>query len=82
MYGTQNGYKYGTSHNHGRPSQRVPSQTNYNNHYQQQQNRPQPATDPQLWHWFSAVDKDRSGSISVTELQSALVNGKYALITP
>ncbi|KAI0295569.1 EF-hand [Russula brevipes] len=30
--------------------------------------------DPQLWQWFSAVDTDRSGSISVTELQAALVN--------
>lgn len=36
---------------------------------------PPPGADPELWHWFSAVDSDRSGSISVTELQSALVNG-------
>jgi hypothetical protein len=32
--------------------------------------------DPQLWQWFTAVDTDRSGSISVAELQAALVNGK------
>ncbi len=32
--------------------------------------------DPQLWQWFSAVDTDRSGAISVTELQAALVNGE------
>ncbi|KAG6832689.1 hypothetical protein H0H92_012261 [Tricholoma furcatifolium] len=40
-----------------------------------QQYGPPPGGDPQLWQWFSAVDSDRSGSISVTELQSALVNG-------
>ncbi|KAH9998167.1 apoptosis-linked protein [Russula compacta] len=31
--------------------------------------------DPQLWQWFTAVDTDRSGSISLQELQAALVNG-------
>jgi hypothetical protein len=36
---------------------------------------PPPGADPQLWQWFTAVDTDRSGSISVAELQSALVNG-------
>ena len=36
---------------------------------------PPAGADPELWHWFSAVDTDRSGSITVTELQSALVNG-------
>ena len=36
---------------------------------------PPPGADPQLWQWFSAVDVDHSGSISVTELQAALVNG-------
>jgi len=35
-------------------------------------------SDPQLWQWFSAVDLDRSGSISVTELQAALVNGNWS----
>lgn len=35
--------------------------------------------DPQLWQWFTAVDTDRSGSISVAELQAALVNGKRRL---
>lgn len=39
---------------------------------------PPPGVDPQLWQWFSAVDSDRSGAISVTELQTALVNGKSA----
>ncbi|KAI0313080.1 EF-hand [Amylostereum chailletii] len=41
----------------------------YNNAY-----APPVGADPQLWQWFSAVDVDRSGAISVTELQAALVN--------
>jgi len=36
---------------------------------------PPHGADPELWQWFSMVDTDRSGSITVTELQSALVNG-------
>jgi hypothetical protein len=36
---------------------------------------PPPGADPQLWQWFTTVDADRSGSISVAELQAALVNG-------
>ena len=36
---------------------------------------PPPGADPQLWQWFSSVDTDRSGSITATELQAALVNG-------
>ena len=43
---------------------------------QQYQQGPPPGVDPQLWQWFSAVDLDRSGAISVTELQTALVNGE------
>lgn len=38
-----------------------------------------PGADPKLWQWFANVDEDRSGSITVTELQSALVNGKHSL---
>jgi len=34
--------------------------------------------DPQLLQWFNAVDTDRSGSISVAELQAALVNGNWS----
>ena len=44
------------------------------------QRGPPPGADPELWHWFSAVDTDRSGSITVTELQSALVNGTFSLL--
>ncbi|CAE6473144.1 unnamed protein product [Rhizoctonia solani] len=39
---------------------------------------PPPGADPQLWAWFSSVDSDRSGSISATELQQALVNGDWS----
>ncbi|RDX48616.1 EF-hand [Lentinus brumalis] len=39
---------------------------------------PPPGADPQLWSWFSAVDTDRSGHISVNELQKALINGDWS----
>lgn len=53
----------------------------YGGHYQPHQpHQPQfgapPGTDPQLWQYFTNVDTDRSGSIDVNELQSALVNGR------
>jgi len=38
---------------------------------------PPPGADPKLWSCFLAVDADRSGSISVFELQRALVNGDW-----
>jgi Ca2+-binding EF-hand superfamily protein len=31
-----------------------------------------------LWNWFITVDTDRSGHISVTELQKALINGDWS----
>ena len=37
-----------------------------------------PGADPDLWRCFSAVDTDKSGSITVTELQSALVNRAFS----
>lgn len=45
--------------------------------YQPRQGPPAGA-DPQLWQWFTAVDADHSGSISVHELQTALVNGNWS----
>ena len=45
-------------------------------HSYQPQYGPPPGTDPQLWQYFASVDTDRSGSIDVNELQSALVNGR------
>jgi len=38
---------------------------------------PPPGADPQLWQWFNTVDTDRSGHISVSELQKALINGDW-----
>jgi hypothetical protein len=43
------------------------------------QRGPPHGADPELWNAFSSVDTDRSGSITVTELQSALVNGAFDL---
>ncbi|KAG8704068.1 hypothetical protein FRC08_002475 [Ceratobasidium sp. 394] len=40
--------------------------------------RPPHGADPQLWNWFVTVDEDRSGQISATELQRALVNGNWS----
>ncbi|KAI8337437.1 hypothetical protein BC941DRAFT_513296 [Chlamydoabsidia padenii] len=39
---------------------------------------PPPGADPQLWNWFSAVDADKSGQLTVDELQRALVNGDWS----
>ncbi|KAH8827799.1 EF-hand [Flagelloscypha sp. PMI_526] len=36
---------------------------------------PPPGADPQLWTWFTSVDADRSGHITVSELERALING-------
>ncbi|KZT22456.1 EF-hand [Neolentinus lepideus HHB14362 ss-1] len=38
---------------------------------------PPPGADPQLWNWFAAVDTDRSGQVSVYELEKALINGDW-----
>ncbi|KAG1311345.1 hypothetical protein G6F64_003874 [Rhizopus arrhizus] len=37
-----------------------------------------PGADAQLWGWFTAVDSDHSGQLSVDELQRALVNGDWS----
>ncbi|KAI0721657.1 hypothetical protein C8T65DRAFT_705203 [Cerioporus squamosus] len=63
QYGAQQGYYGGGTPAPGYGSARP------------QAHGPPPGADPQLWQWFSAVDTDRSGAISVTELQAALVNG-------
>jgi len=39
---------------------------------------PPPGADPQLWHWFTTVDTDRSGHITVNELQRALQNADFS----
>ncbi|KAF9465223.1 hypothetical protein BDZ94DRAFT_416659 [Collybia nuda] len=38
---------------------------------------PPPGADPQLWSWFNTVDTDRSGAITATELERALINGDW-----
>ncbi|TFY65503.1 hypothetical protein EVG20_g5563 [Dentipellis fragilis] len=63
-----------SSHHHHHHS---PAPPTYAQGYGYQQGPPAGA-DPQLWQWFSAVDADRSGSITVNELQSALVNGNWS----
>jgi len=64
-YNHNPGYSSGISHHHST------RQRPYG--YQQ---GPPVGVDPQLWQWFCAVDTDRSGGLSVTELQGALVNGE------
>ncbi|KAI0253659.1 EF-hand [Lactifluus subvellereus] len=39
---------------------------------------PPSGADPQLWSWFVAVDRDRSGAVSAEELQRALINGDWS----
>ncbi|XP_033117615.1 programmed cell death protein 6-like [Anneissia japonica] len=59
----------------------------YNNPYQQQHYHHQQQPPPQpggvdLWGIFQKVDKDRSGAISVNELQQALSNGTWTPFNP
>lgn len=78
MYANPN-YGGGNLHHSASVSSRrgyTPSYTNQSG-YSYSPGPPAPAgSEPQLWQWFSAVDTDRSGSISVNELQAALVNGQ------
>ncbi|KAJ7093231.1 hypothetical protein C8R44DRAFT_402144 [Mycena epipterygia] len=85
MYAQQN-YNHPSNlrpqHTQARPSSAAPiyaGSGSRHGHHQayQQPPGPPPGGDPQLYQYFSAVDQDRSGSISVTELQSALVNGNW-----
>jgi len=39
---------------------------------------PQPQVDPNIAQWFQAVDTDKSGHITASELQRALVNGNWS----
>ncbi|UZJ53862.1 hypothetical protein CBS101457_003182 [Exobasidium rhododendri] len=42
-----------------------------------QNSGPPGGADPQLWSWFTSVDRDHSGNINPHELQQALVNGDW-----
>ena len=70
----QGGYP-GTAPQSGYGGAPPPAQNNYSGTggYGQQ-----PAVDPSVAQWFSAVDTDRSGQISAQELQRALVNGNWS----
>lgn len=79
MYSSNPNYGAGNLHH----SQSVSSRRGYTPSYSNQPGYsyspgPPSGADPQLWQWFSAVDTDRSGSISVNELQAALVNGNWS----
>ena len=41
-----------------------------------------PGVDPQVAQWFQAVDTDRSGKITVIELQQALTNANWSHFNP
>ena len=36
---------------------------------------PGAGVDPMLYHWFQAIDTDKSGTLTTEELQRALLNG-------
>lgn len=75
------GPNYGGGHHH-RPSSSRPYQppSQFGGSYSSGPHN----ADPQLLQWFNAVDTDRSGSISVAELQAALVNGQrpFLVLSP
>ena len=41
-----------------------------------------PGVDPSLYSWFVAVDEDRNGHITASELQQALTNGNWSHFNP
>mmetsp|Transcript_10974 Transcript_10974/g.17945 ORF Transcript_10974/g.17945 Transcript_10974/m.17945 type:complete len:226 (-) Transcript_10974:5-682(-) len=78
-----NGQHYQNNAQYGPPA----SGSYSNPQYQSTTSRPSAPSAPpphfsdpkqaQLWQWFSAVDRDRSGQITVLELQNALMNGNW-----
>jgi Ca2+-binding EF-hand superfamily protein len=73
----QYGQGYGQSYGQG-PPPGYGSASGYGGGFSQPPpSGPPPGADPQLWQWFSTVDTDRSGHISVVELQRALINGDW-----
>jgi len=80
-----NNYQQQQQYGGGPSQQHVPAGYNPYNAYQgNQQAAPPPMNaDPQyLQNIFSRVDKDRSGSITGTELQTALSNGTWQPFNP
>ena len=39
---------------------------------------PPPGMDPTVYQWFLAVDQDKTGSITASELQQALTNNNWS----
>ncbi|KAK7023958.1 EF-hand domain-containing protein [Favolaschia claudopus] len=78
MY-AQQGYNHPQNmHHHQQSGAPPPRYSTPGGHHSHRQSYSQPpAHDPQLYQYFTAVDQDRSGSITVTELQAALVNGNW-----
>jgi hypothetical protein len=72
MYGYQSQQPYSQSPAYGHGTSR------HGGHHQQQHHGPPAGADLQLWQLFSTADTDRSGAITATELQGALVNREFA----
>ncbi|SAM09735.1 hypothetical protein [Absidia glauca] len=82
--------QYGGYHQSPPPPQQQSAYSSPQNRYNpppqgtpyQNYGRPPPpppsAADAQLWSWFTAVDTDKSGQLTVDELQRALVNGDWS----
>lgn len=62
-------------HHHSHGSHHSGHRATVQHHHQHLQPGAPPGADPQVWHWFAAVDTDRSGYITANELQTALING-------
>jgi len=73
----QQPHRSNTTHSHH--SHRSQHSQGYGGHSQPiyQYSQPPPGSDPQLWQWFNAVDSNRSGSIDLNELKTALMNGNW-----
>ncbi|KAF8558412.1 EF-hand [Imleria badia] len=54
------------------------SQSHSHHHHSGSGYLPPVGADPQLWQYFAAVDTNRSGALSIGELQNALVNGNWS----
>ncbi|XP_067941633.1 programmed cell death protein 6-like [Watersipora subatra] len=62
----------------GPPGPHAAPQQGYSAYGQPAQPQVPPGVDPVVWGWFQSVDSDRSGQISATELQRALLNNNWS----
>jgi len=78
-YGQAQGYGQGYGQGQGQQGQGPPGYGGYTGGFGNPPPAgPPPGADPMLWQCFSNVDTDRSGHISVHELQKALINGDWS----